>query len=85
MQTGISVFIGAVTDEKTRTSAIVSAVRRIPEVKTVYELTGSLDLLIFAQSDSIREINNLVEAVRACNGVKETTTYVVLEATENKQ
>lgn len=84
MQNGISVFIGAVTDEKKRTSAIVSSIRKIPEVRTIYELTGSLDLLILAQSDSIKEVNNLIEAVRACEGVKETTTYLVLEATENR-
>jgi len=84
MQNGISVFIGAVTDEKTRTSDVVRAIRAIREVKTIYELTGSLDLLILAQSDSIKEINNLIEAVRACEGVRETTTYLVLEATENK-
>lgn len=84
MQSGISVFIGAVTDEKTRTSKIVERIRRIGEVKVVYELTGSLDLLILAQSDSIKEVNNLIEAVRACEGVKETTTYLVLETTQNK-
>lgn len=84
MQNGISVFIGAVTDEKRRTSQIVSSIRKIPEVKTIYELTGSLDLLIFAQSDSIKEVNDLVESVRACEGVKETITYLVLETTENR-
>ncbi|MFH0817375.1 MAG: Lrp/AsnC ligand binding domain-containing protein [Candidatus Micrarchaeota archaeon] len=84
MQSGISVFIGTVTDEKTKTSKIVERIKTIPEVKTIYELTGSLDILILAQSDSIKEINDLIEAVRACEGVKETTTYLVLETTDKK-
>jgi len=84
MEKGISVFIGAVTDEKTGTPHVVEKLRRIGGVRTVYELTGTLDLLIFAQSDSLREINALVEAVRACEGVREATTYIVLETTENK-
>ena len=84
METGISVFIGAVTDEKVKTSKIVQALKGVGGVRKIYELTGTLDLLILARSDSLHEINNLVEAVRACEGVKEPTTYLVLEATENK-
>ncbi len=85
MQTGISVFIGAVTDEKVKTADIVASLKKLRGVRTVYELTGSLDILIYAQSDSLHEINSLVEAIRACNGVKESTTYIVLETNENKQ
>ena len=85
MQNGISVFIGAITDEKMGTSKIVEKLRRIGGVRKIYELTGTLDIMIFAQSDSLREINALVESVRACEGVREATTYIVLEETENKQ
>jgi len=84
MQQGISVFIGAVSDEKVKTAKIVETLKKVKGVKTIYELTGTLDLLIYAQSDAIREINTLVEAIRACEGVKETTTYLILETTENK-
>ena len=84
MQSGISVFIGAVTDEKVKTAAIVERIKGVRGVKTVYELTGNMDVLVLAQSDSLHEINELVEAVRACEGVKETTTYLVLETTQNK-
>jgi len=84
MQNGISVFIGAVTDEKVKTSKIVASLRSVKGVKTIYELTGNMDVMVLAQSDSIHDINSLVEAVRACEGVKETTTYLVLETTENK-
>jgi DNA-binding Lrp family transcriptional regulator len=85
MQNGISVFIGAVTDEKVKTADIVASLKKLRGVRTVYELTGSLDVLIYAQSDSLHEINSLVENVRACIGVKESTTYIVLETNENKQ
>ena len=84
MQSGISVFIGAVTDEKIKTAAIVERIRGVKGVKIIYELTGNMDVQVLAQSDSLHEINELVEAVRACEGVKETTTYLVLEATQNK-
>jgi DNA-binding Lrp family transcriptional regulator len=83
MEKGISVFIGAVTDEKVKTAAIVERLKGVPGVRTIYELTGNLDVMILAQSDSLPEINGIVEAVRACSGVKETTTYMVLETTQN--
>lgn len=82
MESGISVFIGAVTDEKVKTARIVESLKKVNGVRTIYELTGNLDVLVFAQSDSLSEINTLVEAVRACEGVKETTTYLVLEKSE---
>jgi len=85
MQSGISVFIGAVTDEKVKTAAIVARLKGVRGVKTIYELTGNMDVMVLAQSDSLHEINELVESVRACVGVKETTTYLVLETTENKE
>ena len=84
MQSGITVFIGAVTDEKVKTSSIVEQIRGVKGVRAMHELTGNLDVLVMAQSDSLHEINELVEAVRACKGVKETTTYLVLETTENR-
>ena len=83
MESGITVFIGAVTDEKIRTATIVERLRGVAGVKMIYELTGNLDVMVMAQSDSLQEINSIVEAVRACGGVKETTTYLVLETTKN--
>jgi len=83
MEKGISVFIGAVTDEKVKTATIVERLKGVLGVVTIYELTGNLDVMILAQSDSLPEINKIVEAVRACSGVKETTTYLVLETTQN--
>jgi DNA-binding Lrp family transcriptional regulator len=81
MQSGISVFIGAVTDEKVKTSVIIERLKKIGGIHDIYELTGSLDILIFATNDSLHEINKLVEDVRACEGVRTATTYIVLEKT----
>ena len=84
MESGITVFIGAVTDEKIKTAVIVERLRGVSGVKAIYELTGNLDVMVMAQSDSLPQINGIVEAVRACSGVKETTTYLVLETTKNE-
>lgn len=80
MENSISVFIGAVTDEKVHTEEIIKSVMQVAGVSSAWELTGSLDLLILAKSHSVQQLNAVVEAIRACNGVKETTTYLILES-----
>ncbi|GEM_PF-1125939 len=80
MENTISVFIGAVTEEKIKTSDIIKSIIQVPGVKSAWELTGSFDLLILASSQSVHSLNVVVEAVRACAGVRETTTYLVLDS-----
>jgi DNA-binding Lrp family transcriptional regulator len=87
VQSGISVFIGAVTDEKVKTAQIVKRIAALGGVRAVHEITGTMDILIEAQSDSLSQINRIVEEVRAADGVKSATTYLVLDTTpgEKKQ
>ncbi|VVB56733.1 HTH-type transcriptional regulator LysM [uncultured archaeon] len=85
MENNISVFIGAVTDEKVKTASISEALLKIRGVSQVWELTGSLDLLILVSSPSIQSINEVVEAVRAAPGVLQTTSYLVLDTHARKE
>ena len=80
MENSISVFIGVATEEKVQTAEIIKSVLQVNGVKSAWELTGALDLLILASSASVRQLNVVVEAVRACPGVRETTTYLVLDS-----
>jgi DNA-binding Lrp family transcriptional regulator len=79
MENSVSVFIGVVTEEKMKTSDIVPAVMGIAGVSDVWELTGSYDMLVLVKSSSIRQLNLTVEEIRACKGVVQTTTYLVLD------
>ncbi|MCL6088721.1 MAG: Lrp/AsnC ligand binding domain-containing protein [Candidatus Marsarchaeota archaeon] len=79
MENNISIFIGAVTDEKVKTASISEALLKIGGVSQVWELTGSLDLLVLVRSPSIQAINDVVEAVRASPGVLQATSYLVLD------
>ena len=79
MENSISIFIGAVTDEKVKTAKISESLLKIKGVHQIWELTGSLDLLLLAKSPSIQNINEVVEAVRASPGVIQTTSYLVLD------
>ena len=83
MENSISIFIGAVTDEKVKTAQISESLLKIKGVSQIWELTGSLDLLILVKSPSIQNINEVVEAVRASPGVIQTTSYLVLDTHGN--
>ncbi len=85
MENTISVFIGATSDEKVKTIDTVKEIMKIPGVQKVWELTGSFDLLVLASSASVSSLNSVVEAVRACKGIRSETTYLVLDSHQNKQ
>ncbi len=85
MENNISVFIGAVSDEKIKTAHVCEQLLMIPGVSRVWELTGSLDLLVLVVSPSIQAINEVVEAVRASPGVLQTTSYLVLDTHTRKE
>jgi len=80
MENVISVFIGATSAEKVETIETVHELLKVSGVQKVWELTGSLDLLILASSSSVAQLNLVVEAVRACKGVRSETTYLVLDS-----
>ncbi|VVB65717.1 HTH-type transcriptional regulator LysM [Candidatus Gugararchaeum adminiculabundum] len=79
MESGLNVFIGAVTEEKTPTAQIAKKLLAIPGIESVYELTGELDILIQVKSPSVSKINEILEAIRATEGIEKTTTYLVLD------
>jgi DNA-binding Lrp family transcriptional regulator len=78
MGNGLSVFIGIVSDEKVETGAIVESLLAVEGVVEAFELTGSFDILLRAESPSVTELNKIVEGVRATEGVTSTQTYLIL-------
>lgn len=78
MADGLSVFIGIVSDEKVETGAIVDGLLSVGGVVEAFELTGSFDILLRAESGSVTELNKIVEGVRATEGVTSTQTYLIL-------
>ncbi|MEM2962884.1 MAG: Lrp/AsnC ligand binding domain-containing protein [Candidatus Anstonellales archaeon] len=80
MENKISVFIGVVSEEKVKTIEVVKKLLEIPGVQKIWELTGSFDLLVFATSTSISDLNSVVESIRACPGIKSETTFLILDS-----
>lgn len=57
---------------------IESALRRIPEVRTLHSVSGPFDLLAVVAATSISELDAVIDRIGALDGVERTTSAVVL-------
>jgi len=60
------------------TGSVVRRLRSIPEITTVFEITGDYDITAYVKVQTTMDLNNLIEELRAIPGVKLTDTRVVL-------
>lgn len=49
-----------------------------PDDLQVYELAGDMDMLVKVDRDSSEQVNQVVDDIRAVDGVESTKTYMVL-------
>ncbi len=61
-----------------RNAAIESALRRIPEVRTLHSVSGPFDLLAIVTADSIGELDAVIDRIGLLDGVERTTSAIVL-------
>jgi DNA-binding Lrp family transcriptional regulator len=61
------------------TKSAFKTITRIEGVKAVYAVTGSHDLVVFVEADTIQSLSEMVLAkIRGVDGVTKTTTSIVL-------
>jgi DNA-binding Lrp family transcriptional regulator len=61
-----------------RASSIEVALRRMPEVRAIYSVSGSFDLIVVTAATSVVEMDALIDRVGALDGVERTTSAVIL-------
>jgi DNA-binding Lrp family transcriptional regulator len=62
----------------TPTSDVSQAVKGLPDVEIIYEITGGYDIAAVVTSSNIEGINHCIEAIRGIDGVVGTNTMIVL-------
>ena len=62
------------------TSDISEVLQKLPNVETIYEITGQYDIAVIISSLDITEVNKCVEKIRQVNGVVNTNTMIVLRS-----
>lgn len=61
-----------------RSGTIESALRRIPEVRTLHSVSGPFDLMAIVAADSIGELDTVIDRIGLLDGVERTTSAIVL-------
>jgi len=64
---------------KTPTKRIYKKVQLMKNIKSVYEVTGEYDIIVFLQSNDINTINDTVEKIRRVGAVIESKTCIALK------
>lgn len=61
-----------------QSAAVVSAIRRMPEVRRLNSVSGPFDLIAEAAAPSAAAMDALIDALGALEGVERTTSSIVL-------
>lgn len=61
-----------------RSSAIETALRKIPEVRVLHSVSGPFDLIAIVAAASIGELDALIDRIGGLDGVERTTSAIVL-------
>jgi len=62
------------------TSEVSKIIKKIPNVETVYEITGQYDIAVIVTGLNIAEVNECVEKIRRVDGVANTNTMIILRS-----
>jgi len=62
------------------TSEVSKILKKIPNVETVYEITGQYDIAVIVTGLNVAEVNECVEKIRRVDGVANTNTMIILRS-----
>lgn len=62
------------------TLSVSERIREIPNVETLYEVTGEYDIVAVISGMSVVEVNECVEKIRRVEGIVKTNTMIVLRS-----
>ncbi len=62
------------------TQEVSKNVREIPNVETLYEVTGEYDIVAVISGMSVAEVNECIEKIRRVEGIMKTNTMIVLQS-----
>jgi DNA-binding Lrp family transcriptional regulator len=62
------------------TQEVSDRIRKIPNVETLYEVTGEYDIVAVISGMSVVEVNECIEKIRRVEGIMKTNTMIVLRS-----
>lgn len=61
-----------------QSAGIEQALRKIPEVRVLYSVSGPFDLIAIVAAQSIQQLDALIDRIGTLDGVERTTSAIVL-------
>jgi DNA-binding Lrp family transcriptional regulator len=68
------------TNPSCPTQEVSDKIRKIPNVETLYEVTGEYDIVAVISGLSVAEVNECIERIRRVEGIMKTNTMIVLRS-----
>ena len=62
------------------TQQVSGKIREIPNVETLYEVTGEYDIVAVISGLNVMEVNECIEKIRRVEGIMKTNTMIVLRS-----
>ncbi len=62
------------------TQEVSDRIRAIPNVETLYEVTGEYDIVAVISGMNVVEVNECIEKIRRVEGIMKTNTMIVLRS-----
>ena len=62
------------------TQAVSNRIKAIPNVETIYEVTGEYDIIAVISGMNVVEVNECIEKIRRVEGIMKTNTMIVLRS-----
>jgi DNA-binding Lrp family transcriptional regulator len=62
------------------TQEVSKKIQAIPNVETIYEVTGEYDIVAVISGMNVTEVNECIEKIRRVEGIMKTNTMIVLRS-----
>ncbi len=68
------------TNPSLPTQEVSKKISMIPNVETIYEVTGGYDIIVVISGLNVAEVNDCIEKIRRIDGIVRTNTMIVLRS-----
>ena len=74
---GVKAFV-IVEVEPRRIAEVITRLKKIPEIETLYSVSGKFDLIAMLRADSAEDLDEVLDRIGETTGVEETESAIIL-------
>jgi DNA-binding Lrp family transcriptional regulator len=77
---GAEAIVLLATNPAFPTQEVSKKIQAIPNVETIYEVTGEYDIIAVIGGMNVNEVNECIEKIRRVEGIMKTNTMIILRS-----